>query len=158
MKAQQIFIFLFCGVAIATVGSNLALADDDRDANDIRQLLIQSFDKADVRLTVDPIVTQDDVAIADWIQGDLGGRALLRRKSGKWTVSLCAGDALKQSDALEKLGLSKPASEQLAARLSVAEQKIAPSLLERFSRFDGIVAVDAAGEHSPLDPHHQPIR
>lgn len=136
------------------------LAAPARGAEDeaaIRRLLTDLFDKPEARLAVDPVVIDVDVAIADWSQGDLGGRALLRRKAGVWEIALCAGDALRQSAALERLGLAKPRAEALAAALASAEKGLSPALLARMAQFDGVVAVDSAGGHTPLDPHHRPI-
>jgi hypothetical protein len=142
------------GLLLALTASPTRGADDEAA---IRRLLIDLFDKPEARLTVDPVIIDEDVAIADWSQGDLGGRALLRRKAGVWEVALCAGDALRQSAALEKLGLAKPRAEALAAALASAEKSLSPTLLERMAQFDGVVAVDSAGGHTPLDPHHRPI-
>jgi len=133
-----------------------AHAEDAADAKAVRELLMRTFDRSEARLLVEPVVVQDDAAIAGWSQGELGGRAFLRRKDGVWTIALCAGDALSQSATLEKLGIAKPRAEALAATLIAAERTLPRSLLERFSRFDGMVAVDAAGVHAPLDPHHRP--
>jgi hypothetical protein len=144
----------------AGIGLLLALSAPARAADDetaVRRLLIDLFDKPEARLTVDPVVIDEDVAIADWSQGDLGGRALLRRKAGVWEIALCAGDALRQSAALEKLGLAKPRAEALAAALASAEKGLSPALIARMAQFDGMVAVDSAGGHTSLDPHHRPI-
>lgn len=130
-------------------------AEPDQDA--VRRLLMQTFDKPGDPLSVAPIVVDRDIAIAGWSQGELGGRALLRKKAGAWTIDLCAGDALKQSATLEKLGLSKPHAEAMAQQIAREEQKLDPKLLERFSRFDGMFGVDAAGGHSAIDPHHRAI-
>ncbi|MBY6242359.1 copper uptake system-associated protein [Methylosinus sp. Sm6] len=127
------------------------------DVAAIRRLLADLFDKPEAPLTVEPVVIEQDAAIADWSQGELGGRAFLKRKDGAWEVALCGGDALRQSASLEKLGLARPRAEALAASLAKAERGLSPALLERMAKFDGVVAVDAAGGHSPVDPHHKPI-
>jgi hypothetical protein len=144
---------LFC----LLLGAGVAAAGGNEDEAAVKHLLMQTFDRPDSPLSVEPIVVDGDIAIADWAQGEQGGRALLRRKDGKWEISLCAGDALKQSASLEKLGLARPRAEALAASLATAERRLSPALLERMSRFDGVVAVDAAGGHTPHDPHHRPI-
>lgn len=142
----------FLMVAIGVPGS--AAAQDRAPADAIHQLLVETFDKPDAPLTVDPIVVEGDVAIAGWSQNDLGGRALLRRKEGAWTIALCGGDALKQSATLESFGIAKARAESLAANLSLAERALPPSRLAQFSRFDGMVTMDSAGGHAPVDPHH----
>ncbi len=62
-------------IAIALTG---AQADDG--AESARRLLFQTFDKPEARLFVDAIVVEGDAAVADWRQGELGGRAFLKRK------------------------------------------------------------------------------
>jgi hypothetical protein len=146
--------FAGIGLLLSLMAAPARGADDEAA---IRRLLVDVFDKPEARLTVDPVVIEEDVAIADWSQGDLGGRALLRRKGAVWEIALCAGDALRQSSALEKLGLAKPRAEALAASLASAEKRLSPALLARMAQFDGVVAVDSAGGHTPLDPHHRPI-
>jgi hypothetical protein len=146
---------LFAMLALcAMILSAPAIAQDGPEAAAIRQLLVETFDKPEAPLMVDPIVVADGVAIAGWSQNDLGGRALLRRTEGAWTIILCGGDALKQSATLESVGIAKPKAEALAANLSAAEAELSPARLALFSRFDGLVGVDAAGDHTSADPHH----
>lgn len=132
-----------------------ARADDESEA--ARRLLFETFDKPEARLLVDAVVVEGDAAVADWRQGDLGGRAFLKRKGEAWSIALCAGDALKDSATLQRLGVSKPSAEALSRRLADEEKRLSPDVVERYSRFDGMAAVEADGSHSPLDPHHQPI-
>ena len=89
------------------------------DATSISQLLHGTFDKPNETLSVGPVVVSGDHAIADWTQGDMGGRALLRRKQGGWVVTLCAGDAIKSSEALKTAGVPQPDAIQLAQDLAV---------------------------------------
>ncbi|WP_159732730.1 copper uptake system-associated protein [Methylosinus sp. Ce-a6] len=125
---------LFCLV----VGAGADVAGGNEDEAAVKHLIKQTFDCPDSPLAVEPIVVDGDIAIADRAQGGQGGRALLRRNYGKWEISLCAGEAL-------------------AASRATAERRLSPALPERMSRFDGVVAVDSAGGHTPLDPHHRPI-
>lgn len=139
---------------VASLCLSPALAADD-DSGAVQRLMMQTFDKPEARLSVAPIVVDGDVAVAGWSQGELGGRALLRKKGGAWSIDLCAGDALKQSATLEKLGLSRARAEQVANTVAREESKLDPTLLARFSKFDGAFAVDASGAHSAVDPHHR---
>jgi hypothetical protein len=132
-----------------------ARADDGSEA--ARRLLFETFDKPEPHLFVDAVIVEGDAAVADWRQGDLGGRAFLTRKNDTWTIALCGGDALKDSATLERLGVSKPRAEALSRRLVAEEKRLPPDVVKYFSRFDGLAAVEADGGHSPLDPHHKPI-
>ena len=158
MKKNAVISFLIGVALVMAMDAGPGLAQDNLDSQAVSRLLMQTFDKPEAPLGIDAVVVEQDIAIADWSQGELGGRALLRRKDGVWSIALCAGDALKQSASLEKLGLRKPLADMLAAELSQAERGLAPALLDKFARFDAIVAVDATGRHSPLDPYHRPIQ
>ena len=148
---MRFFLILTLSAATCLAAS----ADDGAEA--ARRLLFETFDRPETRLFVDAIVVEGDAAVADWRQGELGGRAFLTRKGDAWTIALCAGDALKDGATLEKLGVSRTNAEALSRRLAAEEKRLSPDVVERFSRFDGMAAVEADGSHSPLDPHHKPI-
>lgn len=57
-----------------------AMAEDDAGA--IRHVMMATFDKPEAPLTVDPVTVRGDLTVAGWAQGDMGGRALLRREEG----------------------------------------------------------------------------
>lgn len=152
---MRVFLRFSAIVAVSAAICVGARADDGSEA--ARRLLFETFDKPELRLFVDAVVVEGDAAVADWRQGDLGGRAFLTRKSDGWTIALCGGDALKDSATLERLGVSKTHAEALSRRLAAEEKRLAPDVVEHFSRFDGMAAVEADGGHSPIDPHHKPI-
>ena len=120
------------------------------DVASISHLLHGMFDKPDARLTVAPIVTSGDFAVADWSQGDMGGRALLRRKDGSWTVTLCAGDAIKSSEALKTAGVPPSHAVRIAEDLAAAEARLPPERVAMFSRFEGMVMIEGNSGHG----HH----
>jgi len=145
----------FLIVTIAAAMCLSARADDGSDS--ARRLLFETFDKPESRLFVDAVVVEGDAAITDWRQGELGGRAFLTRKGDRWSIALCGGDALTDSATLERLGLSKANAEALSRRLASEEKRLPPDVVERFSKFDGMAAIEADGSHSSLDPHHKPL-
>jgi hypothetical protein len=149
-------VLCFClaaALCIVVTAATLAFASD-QDA--IRHVLMSTFDKPDARLVVDPVVVSGDHAIAGWSQGDMGGRALMRMKGHAWEIVLCAGDDLKKTDVLTKVGLQAATAKALAASLAQAEAKLAPERLELFSKFEGMVMVSGNGHHGPTQPagHH----
>lgn len=149
------FAFVLGAVLMASpVGLAPALASDD-PAVHIRKLMADQFDKPEQRLQVDPVVVVSDHAIAGWVQGDMGGRALLRRKGHAWHIVLCSGDQLKSADTLIKVGIAAAAANQLAASLAAAEAKTDPARLAMFAKFDGILMLDGSGHHPPAG-HHAP--
>ncbi len=140
-------------VTLALLWIAPALASD-QDA--IRTVLMATFDKPDARLVVDPVVASGDHAIAGWSQGDMGGRALLRKKGYAWEIVLCAGDDLKKTDVLTKVGLPAAAAKALSASLAAAEARLPPDRLALFSKFEGLVMVGGDGHHGHGQPagHH----
>lgn len=115
----------------------------------IKTLMAAQFDRPEQHLKVDPVIVEGDHAIAGWVQGDMGGRALLRRKGQNWQLVLCSGDQIKGADALVKIGLPEPVATSLARRLADAESRLPQATLAMFSKFDGIVMMNATGNHPP---------
>lgn len=133
------------------LGQSPAAADAVAEAN-VAKTMFAMFDRPENRLSVAPVVVVADHAIAGWSQGDMGGRALLRRKGHEWQIVLCSGDQLKSVDTLIKVGLPHATANELSTRLAAAEAKVDPARLVVFARFDGIVMMDASGHHPPV--HH----
>ena len=134
-------------VSLAQVTSGAA---ESTEQLAVRKVLMTTWDKPESRLDAGPIVVVGDRAIAGWTQDKRGGRALLvRNAQGKWTVSVCAGDGLKDPKALESMGMSASAARELARNLVQAEAKTTPQRRALFSTFDGMVKMDAEGHHPP---------
>lgn len=138
--------------AIAAFLALLSQATAGSDEDAIRHVLHGTFDRPDSRLMVEPVVVASDYGIAGWTQGDMGGRALLRRKGGEWVVVLCSGDALKSADALTKAAVPPATARELEKALAGAEASLDPKIVAQFSRFEGLVMMDEAGQHPP---HHK---
>jgi len=122
---------------------------EDGDAQRIAALLREQFAKPGASLRVAPVVVAGAYAIADWEQGDLGGRALLRRSASGWSVMLCAGDQIRSADALARAGVPAADAVRLAQDLMVAERAVSAETLARMARFDGVVMMDGSGAHPP---------
>ena len=133
--------------AVALLLMTAPLAASADDAVDIRHLMMATFDKPEAPLSVDPVTVRGDLAVAGWSQGDMGGRALLRREDEAWELSLCAGEALREPEGLAQLGLSEAEAETMAAAVVAAEATLDPALVAKFSSFDGVVTMSADGEH-----------
>lgn len=141
---------LIAGAVASTLAT--AISSSAREPDDIRQLMMATFDKPQSRLTVDPVTVYNDIAVAGWSQGDMGGRALLRKKHGKWVLTLCSGDALKEAKSLQHFGLSAGEAASMAAAVVAAEAKIDASVIAKFSTFDGVMMMDGDGNH-PFEGH-----
>lgn len=120
---------------------------------DIARLLHGMFDKPGAALEVAPVVVAGDFAIAGWTQGEMGGRALLRRKGAAWVITLCAGDGIKSREALRQAGVPEQEATSLARDLAAAESKIDAQRVAMFSRFEGLVTMDGAAAPTRGDEH-----
>ena len=145
---------LFFAAALATaLSTGTPVLADDADAGTIRHLMMAQFDSPESRLTVEPVTVHNDIAVAGWAQGDVGGRALLRRLGADWRLILCSGDTLKQAKLLQQFGLNAEEAEGLVKAVVDAEAKLDPALVAKFSTFDGIVMVNRDGHHPPAGGH-----
>jgi len=144
MRRVVVVLVALCGF------TRIAMAGVDDDA--VRGLLHATFDKPESRLVVDPVAVAAGYAIAGWTQGEMGGRALLQNKHGRWTLILCAGDGIKAAEALRRAGLSADAAAALAQALAEAERAVPADRLAMFARFEGLVRMDET------DGHRHPAR
>lgn len=123
-----------------------ALASDDQ--HHIIHLLKGMFDTPESPLSVEPVVVVGDNAIAGWVQGDKGGRALLWRTHGQWQIRLCSGDALKDPKLLESVNIPAADAQTLIAQLTAAESALDAAVLAKFSSFEGTMMIDPhSGQH-----------
>ncbi len=127
--------------------------DSASDMGKIVHVLKATYDNAQHPLSVEPVVTGKDFAIAGWVQGGQGGRALMRKKAdGTWFIMLCSGDALKSAEALHKVGVPQDEAARLAEHLAKAEAGLPAERLAKFASFEGIVMVGESGHHAPHQP------
>ena len=126
------------------------------DAQAIEHSMKKLFDKPEAPLSVAPISIEGDYAVAGWIQSGKGGRALLKKEKGKWSIQVCGGDGLKNSSALVQTGMSSTNAERLAKKVQMSEAKLNADQLKKLSMFEGVVKVDGAshGAHSTSQDHH----
>lgn len=152
MTIKTLMMAVWLGVGLLLSGLP-ALAQDD-DAGAIKHLMMHTFDKPEAPLTVDPVTVSGDLAVVGWAQGDMGGRALLKKKEGQWALILCSGDALKEASSLVKFGLSSADADAMAAAVVAAEARLNATLVAKFSTFDGVVMMDANGAHPHVEPQN----
>jgi hypothetical protein len=134
---------IMLAAAMTFAAAGIALAQED-DTAAIRSLLRSTWDRPDAAVQVDPIVIAHGDAIVGWTQGEMGGRALLRRKNGIWIVFLCGGDSLREASALRAAGVDQDNASTLVASLTRAEAKLDPKRVAQFSRFEGLVTMNPA--------------
>ena len=115
------------------------------DAQAIEHSMKKLFDKPEAPLAVGPITLEDDYAVAGWIQSGKGGRALLKKDKGQWSIHVCGGDGLKKASVLQQTGMSPATAERLAKKVQAAEAKLSTDHLKKLAMFEGLVHVDPSG-------------
>lgn len=120
---------------VALIGAPPAQAADVAAAKQIRAVISSTYDKPGIKVKTDPIAIVGDFAVADWIQGDNGGRALLQKSKGKWEITSCGGDAFKDVNTLMSTGIPRNTAEQLVQQLGQAEKSLSAEHVRRFGLF-----------------------
>jgi hypothetical protein len=122
------------------------------DAKAVEHSMKKLFDKPNAPLAVAPVSIEGDYAVAGWIQSGKGGRALLKKEMGQWSIYVCGGDGLKQASALVQTGMSSATADRLAKKVQLAESKLSADQLKKLSMFEGVVKVDQ-GQHGAHGTH-----
>lgn len=133
----------------APAAATTAAAHAMPDAQAIEHTLKKLFDKPEAPLAVAPVTIEGDYAVAGWIQAGKGGRALLKKEKGQWSIHVCGGDGLKKASALLQTGMPSSTAERLAAKVQTAEAKLSAEQLKKLALFDGIVRVEPTGHGAP---------
>ena len=113
----------------------------------VADTLMRIFDKPEARLIVGPIAVAGDAALADWTQGAMGGRALLRYRDNAWRIELCAGDGIKNEAALSMAGIPLEHGRAIVAGLNDEERTESPQRLKQIASFNGVVRMHDGGAH-----------
>jgi hypothetical protein len=129
-------------VLAVTATALTACSADTHDETAIGALMRAMFDRPDAPLDASPIVVSGHFAIADWTQGEMGGRALLQREGSAWRLILCAGDGLRTETGLAGLGVPPADAQALARDLAAAERETSATRLAAMARFEGVVRME----------------
>ena len=119
----------------------------------IQKLISTTFDRPDLKVQTDPIVIEGKVAIADWIQGEKGGRALLTRKHVDWEIIACGGAGFKDPSVIAASGISKRIANNITEKLKTAEAKLPPQKVKQLDSCDGVVTMGRNSRHEPKVKH-----
>lgn len=120
-------------LALASCGIPNTVLDESR----VRDATEAHFGSPRFPIDVGPVVISGDHAIADWTQGDFGGRALFERGSHGWGLLLCSGDSIRRAENLARAGVPDFNAQWIADRLATAEAQLPPDRLARMKRFVG---------------------
>ena len=119
----------------------------------IQKLISTTFDRPDLKVQTDPIVIEGKVAIADWIQGEKGGRALLTRKHVDWEIIACGGAGFKDPSVIAASGISKRIANNITEKLKIVEAKLPPQKIKQLDSFDGVVTMGHGMQHGSDSKH-----
>jgi hypothetical protein len=152
LKFSTLLLALFSFLALATPvhASNEhkpVAAHPANDAQAVVQVMKKQFDQPQSPLKVAPVVVEADWALAGWLQDARGGRALLQKRHGQWVIVVCAGDGLREAQALIHTGMTADMAAALVKKLVAAESRLPAATLKKFASFEGMLRVDGAGAH-----------
>lgn len=128
-----------------------AVMADDR--SDITHIIKHTWEKPDAKIDVAPVSVHDGYAVAGWIQGERGGRALLK-KGDSWKVVLCSGDGIRSVEALRAAGVPDAIATALDGKVAAAEAALPAADLAKFALFEGSVPVTDDGHAEHHHNHH----
>ena len=126
---------------------------EEESREHIQKLISKTFDRPDLKVQTDPIVIEGKVAIADWIQGEKGGRALLTRKHVDWEIIACGGAGFKDPGVIAAAGISKRIANNITEKLKIAEAKLSPQKVKQLDSFDGVVTMGHGMRHGSVSKH-----
>jgi hypothetical protein len=110
-------------------------AQDIPDEQKIIRLMKSTWQKPESRLDVAPISIVHEYAIVGWIQGQHGGRALLRKQKEQWRVIMCGGDGLLDKNILKNAGIPTSTASALLEKTLAAENHLSKNRLRSFASF-----------------------
>ncbi len=113
----------------------------------IVKVLKDQFDRPVTLLDVPVVVVSGDFAVADWLQDNRGGRALLRRDTDGWHTLMCSGAQFKSPQALRHAGVQEDDATRISRELGQQEQNLTAEQLKKIDSFKGIVDVLTNPEH-----------
>jgi hypothetical protein len=140
-------ILAVCSVCISLTQLQDAHAQE-KNAAEVRSAIKAIWDKPGALVEVDPVSVVGNHAIAGWTQERRGGRALLRRDHGKWTVIVCGGDGLAKAAALRQTGMSTADASSMEKAVAKAEAGVPEARRRMFALFEGTVRVEGGRSHA----------
>lgn len=138
------FIFRICLVCLCAWAKSVAQAHSPADPKAIAHAMKKLFDKPGAPLQVGPVSVEGDYAVAGWLQGQRGGRALLQKRNSQWVIVVCAGDGLTQVESLTQTGMHRDAAQRLTQKVATSEARLPTDTLLKFASFEGMLRVDNA--------------
>jgi len=138
MKVIVKISLLLIALSVATAHAHSTAAEDEQS---VAKEMHETWDKPGQPLKLPVIVIHHGMAIADWIQGDKGGRALLKYhpEHQHWHTLLCGGAELTASRHLQEAGMSTADAQSLVLLLQQREQVLPEDQRKQINSFSGVV-------------------
>ena len=127
MKKTQLFVAVSL---IITLGQAYASSEED-----VAKVISRIYDKPNQKVLTSSVAVVDKFAIADWTQGNRGGRALMKNINGQWAITACGADGIKELKNLKDAGIPTKTAEALISKLTQLEKSEDPKRLKMFSLF-----------------------
>lgn len=133
---QQVLALVLCSLVLSPLAQ--ACAEHTEDGQAIHKVLSGINEQPLEPVETKPIVIVGDYALSDWVKGEDGGRALLRKTNGQWRIVGCGGDGFKNAKVLQMAGVPKHTAKQLIAELNEEEKELDPERVKQFGLFGNI--------------------
>jgi hypothetical protein len=140
-------IKLMIWIFLAQLMAPFAYAVDVSTQTQIIKVLKGQFDRSAFPLEVPVVVVSGDYALADWLQDNRGGRALLRRDTDGWHTLMCSGAQFKSTQTLRQAGVQEDDATHISQELSQKEQNLTKEQLKKIDSFQGLVDVLTNSDH-----------
>jgi hypothetical protein len=124
------------------------------DEAQIQFVIGKTYDKPNNKVNTTPISVADDFAVADWTQGERGGRALMKKINGNWEILACGNDGLKDTKSLVKAGMTEKTASTIVKKLTDLEKSENPKRLVKFNLFGTPNDPIHKNEDDPHKHHH----
>ena len=154
MKNHSSFYWVFLVSAICIFSSNIVIAASTSE-EEIKAVISKIYDKPDLGVMTTPVAVVDNYALADWTQGNRGGRALMQKIGDQWAVAACGADGFKTLSYLEEAGIPRKTAEALIVKLNDLEKSVDPHRLHLFSLFGTPDDPNNMEEHHHHENHEQ---
>ncbi|MEY4761976.1 MAG: hypothetical protein RLZZ200_1832 [Pseudomonadota bacterium] len=147
MKTTSKYMAAAAALCLVLFGAQAGAVAPSTDEQAVSAQLKQQFEKPEAPLTVASVAVEGHYAVAGWMQGKQGGRALLTREQGSWALVACGGDGLVSASFLEQAGMAPAAATRFSARIRAVESKLTPTERKQLSSFDGLMRFERGAHH-----------
>lgn len=132
---MRVAIALMMSITVGALASCAVSVSEEKAA--IAQVLQEKYG-AKGAVAVEPVVLRNEYAVADLVQGDIGGRAVMRKRKGEWQVLVLTGQDARDASYLVKSGVPEIEARALANMLVASEKKVPEEQLIKLERFAAI--------------------